>query len=517
MNLKSFIIASICTLSLLLLFLFYYDHTLDDSFITYRYAKNLAEGHGLTWNINENPVEGYTSFLWVLLNAVGIACKMDPVIFSKVISSISIIAIIWVLAIASKNMHWSLATIFIGSIAFSPLFAFLTMFGMETTLTALLILITASLSLRILEQPSAKTIFFWYIFSFIAALSRPDTLPITGGIFLGLVFILVFQKNYITLKLLLLHSLAFIALGSLYMIWRFQYFGYLFPNTFYIKTNPDAGLFITEGRNYVEFFIKKYMLLYIPLIAFLFGRHPINKVRLLKLTPILAGCSFFGIYLFTIIPIQGQMWRFIFPAFPIFLLSLLYYFQDVNPTIPGIKKEILYLLPVFLFAGWTLRFIPDTLYMKDLTTPYDRIAVGKKLSDLNGTMFISESGALPFFSNWKAVDLLGLNSEEIAHRGLSIEYLNTLNPDLVMLLSIDTTYDPQTPKFRLINKYMTENGFIAAAVIQKNFQHYHYYFVRENSPLFDKIIDRIINIEGVKYGDLEKLMLEKRIPIQKVW
>ena len=35
----------------------------DDSFISYRYAANLADGHGITWNVGEKPVEGYTNFL----------------------------------------------------------------------------------------------------------------------------------------------------------------------------------------------------------------------------------------------------------------------------------------------------------------------------------------------------------------------------------------------------------------------------------------------------------------------
>ena len=34
----------------------------DDSFISYRYAANLADGHGITWNVGEKPVEGYTHF-----------------------------------------------------------------------------------------------------------------------------------------------------------------------------------------------------------------------------------------------------------------------------------------------------------------------------------------------------------------------------------------------------------------------------------------------------------------------
>jgi hypothetical protein len=42
----------------------------DDSMISMRYARNLAEGHGLVWNAGERPIEGYTNLLWVLVMAV---------------------------------------------------------------------------------------------------------------------------------------------------------------------------------------------------------------------------------------------------------------------------------------------------------------------------------------------------------------------------------------------------------------------------------------------------------------
>ena len=41
----------------------------DDAFISYRYAQNLAMGHGLTWNPGYPPTEGYTNFLLVLISA----------------------------------------------------------------------------------------------------------------------------------------------------------------------------------------------------------------------------------------------------------------------------------------------------------------------------------------------------------------------------------------------------------------------------------------------------------------
>jgi hypothetical protein len=49
----------------------------DDAFISFRYARNLAEGHGLVFNVGER-VEGYTNFLWTVLFAPLIKLGIDP-------------------------------------------------------------------------------------------------------------------------------------------------------------------------------------------------------------------------------------------------------------------------------------------------------------------------------------------------------------------------------------------------------------------------------------------------------
>lgn len=42
----------------------------DDAYIAFRYARNLADGHGLRFNLGEaTPVEGYTQLAWVLIAA----------------------------------------------------------------------------------------------------------------------------------------------------------------------------------------------------------------------------------------------------------------------------------------------------------------------------------------------------------------------------------------------------------------------------------------------------------------
>ena len=55
----------------------HYDYVVDDAFISFRYAQNFLQGHGLVYNPGER-VEGYTNFLWVLLVALGMVAGADP-------------------------------------------------------------------------------------------------------------------------------------------------------------------------------------------------------------------------------------------------------------------------------------------------------------------------------------------------------------------------------------------------------------------------------------------------------
>ena len=48
--------------------LYYFPYIVDDTFIALRYARNLVDGHGLVFNPGQR-VEGYSNFLWVVLEA----------------------------------------------------------------------------------------------------------------------------------------------------------------------------------------------------------------------------------------------------------------------------------------------------------------------------------------------------------------------------------------------------------------------------------------------------------------
>src|SRR5438045_1442706 len=57
---------------------------IDDAFISFRYAENLARGHGLVYNPGDY-VEGYTNFLWVVIIAAVNALGGDSLLWSKLL------------------------------------------------------------------------------------------------------------------------------------------------------------------------------------------------------------------------------------------------------------------------------------------------------------------------------------------------------------------------------------------------------------------------------------------------
>ena len=60
----------------------WWPRTVDDAFITFRYAQNLVDGLGPVYNAGER-VEGYSSPIWMLASAAGNALGIDPVFASK--------------------------------------------------------------------------------------------------------------------------------------------------------------------------------------------------------------------------------------------------------------------------------------------------------------------------------------------------------------------------------------------------------------------------------------------------
>src|SRR5439155_14181321 len=66
----------------------------DDAYIAYRYATNLAHGHGLTFNVGDPPVEGFTSFVWTLALALPALVQVPLLALCKAASAAALVGTI---------------------------------------------------------------------------------------------------------------------------------------------------------------------------------------------------------------------------------------------------------------------------------------------------------------------------------------------------------------------------------------------------------------------------------------
>jgi hypothetical protein len=94
-------------------------------------------------------------------------------------------------------------------------------------------------------------------------------------------------------------------------------------------------------------------------------------------------------------------------------------------------------------------------------------------------------------------------------------FLEELSPDLVFLV-IDGRYDScrqYGQRGALIHEYMVKHGFVAAAVIRKSFETFHYAFVNPTSSRFHDVLERVTSVPGVVYIDLRERMAGEDIRV----
>jgi hypothetical protein len=236
----------------------------DDAFISMRYAQNLVRGLGLVFNAGEK-VEGYTNFLWTLFMAGGLKTGVNPVGLTMVLGALSYFGTVATFAVISWRLIESAAARF-----FLPVTALALLLhhdahiyatsGLETAWVTLLI--SAGFALLLLGRSTRAALAAGLILT-LSVLSRPDAMIFVVA---GLVF-LVWEQRRINLRVL-----AFIAplvlIYAPYWLWRYNYYGYPFPNTYYAKS---AYLpYYEQGWRYIGLYARSYYLFYlVPLLALL--------------------------------------------------------------------------------------------------------------------------------------------------------------------------------------------------------------------------------------------------------
>ena len=213
----------------------------DDAFISFRYVRNLLNGHGLVFNPGEY-VEGYSNFLWVLeLAAIwgwsGVAPERAAPWLSVAFTAGTIAAMMWWIARLPLLCHRGLvAWMAQGLVCASATFAVWTSGGgLETRqFTFFIVLAVMCLSLY---RDSRRGLLVASLSLAAAALTRPEG-PLVAALCFGW---FVIQRMADTGRLnpdwrrLIYLAAPFVIMVGTHFLWRYAYYGEWLPNTYYAK------------------------------------------------------------------------------------------------------------------------------------------------------------------------------------------------------------------------------------------------------------------------------------------
>ena len=217
--------------------LFYFCRTVDDCFITLRYADHFASGRGLVYNVGER-VEGFSSPLWVLLASLGAWLGVDGTLWLKILGLAGLALLVGVAAMYLTRRHGvsphmtGLALVALGSNSYVLSWALL---GLETPLYLALLLALPLTLQATLEQPSSRHQALSALTLVALAATRPEAPLFAFAIVLGVVF--VHPSGSLRKRAVRAGPTTFgaaLCLGLL-LVARRGYFGLWLPHTYYAK------------------------------------------------------------------------------------------------------------------------------------------------------------------------------------------------------------------------------------------------------------------------------------------
>ena len=405
-----------------------FDLLCDDSFISFRYARNLVAGDGLTWNPGER-VEGYTNFAWVLMMAAALRAGLPVEAVARVLGVVSGLFVLAAVALlASRRRPPWRWTVWIAPTALAAhgSFAAWSTSGMETTFFTALVVGAVLAYLRESGERSERP---WLSALLLAAagLTRPE-----GALFiaaLGACHLVEVAGRRRTVRSLLFWGACCVAPLAVHLLWRHHYYGFWLPNTFHAKVE---GWAFGRGLSYLLLFHRTYQIGWFLPLALL-------AVAVRRRRDLLVASALAAPYLIYVAAIGGDRLelRFLVPVLP-----LLYWLVAegiawlaegplarpagrrlglvaaglVAATLVGVtawggrrrvpQEERGGTASLSVIRNYARNRVEDGRYLRGL------IERGELPDDL--TVCVGGAGAVPYYTRWPTVDRRGLNDVRIA-------------------------------------------------------------------------------------------------------
>ena len=373
--------------------------TLDDAYITFRYARHLAEGYGLgAWNRTGEHVEGYSSLLWTLLLGGAAWFGADVRIASKVVGTAAALAAIALLFRRRDDRPAVLTGVFLA--LYLP-FTFYAASGMEAV--AFSSLVTIALVGPAHWQP---------IVAPLLVATRPEGALVAGVDVLALAWRR--ERWRWVAATAIAGGLTLMAIA----VHRWVAYGALAPNTYYAKVAGGGIGHVRLGLVYVG----SWMLAHAVVVGFLVvGALAVRRTGDRRGLTCLAVFVAYIVYLASAggdPPSAFPVWRQFIHVAPAWVLVAM---TGLTRVVRDRRwRQVSAAVALALAADLGVFLVQERGGPRPGNAAY--VAWLASLSSPTTTISSSYAGALPFIVDAVHIDALGLNTPYIARHG-------TFDPD----------------------------------------------------------------------------------------
>lgn len=475
---------------------------LEDAAILMRYAKHLAEGYGIVWNIGEAPVDGATDFLLMVIIAgvskLGIAIDAAARLVALTAHMASVVLVyLGMRRVQHAGTVPAAATaLFVG---LGPgLFLAASYFGTSVFVLAIGIAWLWWQWIVDRKDYSLRSLLGFSICCLIAGLIRPEGVLISC---MMLAALLVISPVAQSKRAVLVFGAVFLLIGGMYFIWRWQYFGHPLPNPFYKK--GGGSLYPNSLRESIRL---SFWLVYpfVPMVLLSLRNWQTARLAIALWLPII-GSTLMWILLSNEMNAGGRF------QLPVLILAAFSWYQLARKAFQC--EPLSKLNPKHLSIAAVLLWIPVCANQASRTMQIYQPAIGlretalalRPYADRGYTLAVSEAGMLPFYSEWRALDTWGLNDAFIAHNGIiTQEYLAENDPAIIQFNAYFTPDDPVPsidglPGWHehtlVLHDYAQSQGYTLTAAWPITPELTHYYYVHPEIPEHDELVEIIRSVD----------------------
>lgn len=437
--------------------------TQDDAFITFRYSRNLVNGLGPVWN-RDYVVEGYTNFLWMILIAGGLWSGITAEVASYAFGLAAFVASLLLTFNLARRVltdeRWALlATALVGT---NYSFLMYATGGLETQLEAALTLALVSFALAATQDgvlPTRQLPLFSLVMA-LAVMTRPDSVipcAIASAFIVHSYYRAMATKPVASWRSKAILDASLMVLPALllvggWLLWKLGFYHELLPNTFRVKVGTHGGIAIVlRGMAYVGWLLLSYWWLPLGLAILVFARQRLGGW--LRQVGVLA--TFVVVWFAYVTWVGGDImeFRLLVPVIPLCLIVLVAALSKLAHTGRVAAVAVIALGSVshaFAFPHYVRPIGICTIpWLRESADLFRRVGVsiGTDLHENpDVTIAVSPAGFIPYFSNARSIDMLGLNDPWIARHGVvrscrvclgharlpTYDYLNRANVNIVI-------------------------------------------------------------------------------------